>query len=92
MLEELEKKAQDIIESGGQFEYLSRQVNKFIMFKENSGDVMSVAYRCPQCSHEEQSDLELSKPYTLVCSSCGFLIFKQEKVKGKRKPRKKKTE
>ena len=89
-MKELEKKAQDIIESGGHFDYLSRLIGTFIMFKEAPDSPMSVAYKCPQCGHEETAVLELSKPYTLVCSKCDFLIFKQEKVKGKRKPRKKK--
>lgn len=90
-MKELEKKAQDFIEGGGHFDYISRRVGTFIIFRETPDDPMSVAYKCPQCDHEETAVLELSKPYTLICSACDALIFKQEKVKGKRKAKKKKA-
>jgi DNA-directed RNA polymerase subunit RPC12/RpoP len=90
LLKSLEQKAQDIVESGGSLAYLSRQIGVFILFKETEDGPMHVAYKCPECGHEEKSEMELKRPYTVNCSKCNHLIFKQEKVKGKRKPRKKK--
>ncbi len=90
-VKKLEQEARDYIWSGKQPAYLSRRAGVFILFKPNEDSLMKFAYVCPSCGHEEHGEQEFKKPYTLNCSSCGFEIFKQEKIKGARKKRKKKS-
>jgi len=87
-----EKEAEDFILGGGQFTngYLCRGMGKYILFKKTAESLMKYAYICPNCGKEGGDEIDMSKPYTIICEACQAVIFKQEKVKGKRKGKKKK--
>ena len=91
-LSNLEKEAEDFILGGGQFTdgYLCRGMGKYILFKKTAESLMKYAYVCPNCGIESGGEENMEKPYTIICTGCQTEIFKQEKVKGKRKGRKKK--
>lgn len=86
----LEQEAREYIWSGNQPTYMSRRKDTFVLFKPTPESLMKFAYLCPKCGNEGHGEKEFKKPYTLNCSACGFEIFKQEKIKGARKKRKKK--
>ncbi len=88
-VKKLEKEARDYIWNDNSPNYLCRRENIFVLFRKNEGNKMKYAYLCPECGHEDSGKDEFKKPYTLVCSECDHLIFKQEKVKGKKKAKKK---
>jgi|TARA_Y100000034_G_scaffold89158_1_gene107205 DNA-directed RNA polymerase subunit RPC12/RpoP len=88
----LEKEAEEFMLGGGQFTsgYLSRGIGKYILFKKDSDSPMKHAYKCPECGKEGGDETNMEKPYTITCAGCEAIVFKQEKVKGKRKGKKKK--
>lgn len=83
ILKDLEDEARSVIEARGPFSYLSRRTGIYIMFKRNAEDLMKIAYVCPKCKHSEKTEVGLKHPYTLNCSKCNELIFKQEKISKK---------
>ena len=88
-LEALTTEVRNHFESEGALAYLSRKGGIYILFKDREDSPMHFAYICQECGHEEagESD-EFKKPYTLKCSECGIIVYKQEKVKkggGRRK-------
>ena len=89
-MEKIEKQAEDLLDAGEFFEYMFRRAGVCIMFKRSDEETLHTAYICSQCGFSEAKDQEPVKPYKLTCSSCGHEVFKQEKVKGKKKGRKKK--
>jgi DNA-directed RNA polymerase subunit RPC12/RpoP len=91
-LESLEQEAQDFMGEGGQFTsgYLSRGIGKYILFKKSAESLMKYGYKCPDCGHAGGGEIDMEKPYTITCEKCETEVFKQQKVKGKRKKRKKK--
>ena len=40
----------------------------------NGSDTARVRYRCPECGHSEQGEREWKRPFSVKCSSCGFMI------------------
>jgi len=91
-LANVEKEAEDFILGGGQFKdgYLCRGMGKYILFKKTAESLMKYAYKCPNCGKEGGDEENMEKPYTIICEGCQTEIFKQKKVKGKRKSKKKK--
>jgi DNA-directed RNA polymerase subunit RPC12/RpoP len=90
-LANLEKEAEDFMFGDEKFlGYLSRGVGKYILFKKDAESLMKYAYKCPNCGKEGGGEIDMEKPYTITCEGCETIVFKQEKVKGKRKKRKKK--
>ena len=57
----------------------------------NESDMAKVRYRCPECSHSEQTEQEWKRPFSVKCSGCGALIrlprLKDEIKKEKKKAR-----
>jgi len=91
-LSSVEKEAEDFILGGGQFKdgYLSRGMGKYILFRKTAESLMKYGYKCPNCGREDGAEIDMEKPYTIICEGCETVVFKQEKVKGKRKGKKKK--
>ena len=90
-LANLEKEAEDFMFGDEKFlGYLSRGVGKYILFKKDAESLMKYAYKCPNCGKEGGGEIDMEKPYTITCEQCETEVFKQQKVKGKRKKRKKK--
>ncbi|MAF89012.1 MAG: hypothetical protein CL963_00655 [Euryarchaeota archaeon] len=81
-LEALTTEVKNHFASGGALSYISRKGGVHILFKDREDSPMYFAYICPDCGHEEagESD-EFKKPYTIKCSECGVIVYKQEKVK-----------
>ncbi len=40
----------------------------------NDSSTARVKYRCPECSHQEQTEQEWKRPFNVKCSGCGFLM------------------
>jgi peptide subunit release factor 1 (eRF1) len=57
----------------------------------NESDMARVKYRCPECSHSEQSEKEWKRPFSVKCNECGFLMrlpkLKDEAKREKQKAR-----
>ncbi|MBI4163809.1 MAG: hypothetical protein HY512_03025 [Candidatus Aenigmarchaeota archaeon] len=51
--------------------------------------VAETSYKCPECFHEEQLNLEWQRPLVVTCSKCANKI-KMEKLKDEIKKEKKK--
>lgn len=59
------------------------------MYKRKPTDKFKVAYHCPKCDYETETEMDLKMPYEVNCEKCGNLIFEQKKVPGQRGRKKK---
>ncbi len=57
----------------------------------NESSIAKVKYTCPECGHKEMTESEWKRPFSIKCSSCGFLMrlpkLKDEVKKEKKKAR-----
>jgi hypothetical protein len=40
----------------------------------NGTDMARIRYRCPECSHTHQGEIEWKRPFSVKCSGCGVVI------------------
>ena len=87
----LKQEATALFDKGEKLAAVFNKISKgLFMYKKNLEDKFKVAYYCEKCGNSETTEMDLQVPYTVHCGKCDDLIFKQEKVKGKRGRKKKK--
>ncbi|RLJ09770.1 MAG: hypothetical protein DRP15_02460 [Candidatus Aenigmatarchaeota archaeon] len=51
-----------------------KETGRISVLVRKDSDTAEVRYKCPECGYEEETKKPWKRPFSVKCSSCGFLI------------------